>query len=147
MKKEESNLWTRVKNHTAIHETVRLERVEALINPGMPDVHCLLHGRTSWIELKQVASIPEKKYGAVLAKAHQKLSQDQKNWHMDYRRCGGRVATLIGIGSYHYALVDGRFSDTINDMSWPLMSSIALASGDRYEFFPRILEWLDGRIN
>lgn len=148
MRKDEANLWQRIATNMprTTYPALRLERIEAMMNDGIPDVHALARGRTSWIELKAVKGLPSREFGIVLSADHQKLNQDQKNWHLDYRRCGGHVATLIGIGSYDYALIDGAYSDTINEMSWPLMQRVAAVIGSRETFFPAFYDWLERKI-
>lgn len=149
MRKEESKLWSRIDSNMPRHlyPLLRLERVEPTpINAGIPDLHCLVRGRVSWVELKQVPALPLKPYAKVLANEHQRLSVDQKNWHLSYRKHFGIVATLIGIGSYEYVLVDGRYSDAVNDWSWPLMQQCASIIGKRDTFFPQFYDWLEGKI-
>ena len=148
MRKDEANLWQRITvNMPRVrYPALRLERIETMFSDGIPDVHALARGRTSWLELKAVKGLPKREFAAVLSEEHKKLNQDQKNWHKDYMRCGGHVATLIGIGSYDYVLIDGAYSDTINDMSWPLMQRVAAVIGSREAFFPALYDWLERKL-
>jgi hypothetical protein len=141
MRLPEQKLWTRIKNNMEwCAYCIRMERVETLINDGMPDVHCIARGITTWLELKQVAAWPTREETRVLGDAG--LNQKEKNWHLAYRKYNGRVATLIGIGSFDYVLIDGKWSDAVNDMNRNSLLLAAIAHGRQEAFYKQLTNYL-----
>lgn len=151
MRKEEQKLWDRISANITLakYPHIRLERIEAIINPGIPDLHCTARGRTSWVELKARATFPAREFSPVLTE-DAGLSVDQRNWHLDYRRAGGRVATLISVGVsanvHAYFLMGGHNSDTVNSMSRALLEREAIIFAIGKAFWPPFADWLEGRL-
>lgn len=112
MRKPEQRLWDRMRN--ALGTLTRLERVENVVTVGMPDVVSCVEGSVVWVELKAVEVFPHRPSTAVLG--NKGLSREQKNWHLDWARWGGRSYVLIGVGSKHLFLISGVHADEINDM-------------------------------
>jgi|1185.fasta_scaffold38548_3 hypothetical protein len=145
MKLPEQTLWKRLASNLAQHPAcrgIRFERVETIINDGMPDVLACTLGVVTWLELKYVSAWPERERTKVLG--DKGLSIAERNWHLSWRNAGGSVATLIGIGSYEYTLIDARWSDQINDFTrWDLFDRATIA-GKRDIFFPALGSYLRG---
>ncbi len=77
--KRESKLWKRIKN---LNLNAHIFRVESNTINGIPDVHCVMKGKSFWLELK---SNDLKNYG---------ISKWQINWHIEYQKHGGRAFIL-----------------------------------------------------
>ena len=72
--KRESKLWKRIKN---LNLNAHIFRIESNTINGIPDVHCVMKGKSFWLELK---SNDLKNYG---------ISKWQINWHIEYQKHGG----------------------------------------------------------
>ena len=72
--KRESKLWKRIKN---LNLNAHIFRVESNTINGIPDVHCVMKGKSFWLELK---SNDLKNYG---------ISKWQINWHLEHKKHGG----------------------------------------------------------
>jgi len=77
--KRESKLWKRLKN---LNLNAHIFRVESNTINGIPDVHCVMKGKSFWLELK---ANDLKNYG---------ISKWQINWHIEYQKHGGRTFIL-----------------------------------------------------
>jgi hypothetical protein len=146
MKLPEQTLWKRLASNLAQHPAckwIRFERVETIINDGMPDVLACTTGVVTWLELKYVSAWPERERTKVLG--DKGLSIAERNWHLGWRNAGGSVATLIGIGSYEYALVDGQHSDDVNDFTQFDFKEKAIIVAKREAFFPALGSYLRGK--
>ena len=77
--KRESKLWKRIKD---LHLNAHIFRIESNTINGIPDVHCVVKGKSFWLELK---SNDLKNYG---------ISKWQINWHIEYQKHGGRTFIL-----------------------------------------------------
>ena len=77
--KRESKLWKRLKN---LKLNAHIFRVESNTINGIPDVHCVMKGKSFWLELK---SNDLKNYG---------ISKWQINWHIEYQKHGGKAFIL-----------------------------------------------------
>jgi Holliday junction resolvase len=77
--KRESKLWKRIKN---LNLNAHIFRIESNTINGIPDVHCIMKGKSFWLELK---SNDLKNYG---------ISKWQINWHIEYQKHGGRAFIL-----------------------------------------------------
>lgn len=130
MRLPEQRFWDRTR--ARLQEEFRLERIENLAGVGTPDVLATARttGRTTLIELKAVVELPKRATSKVLGRAG--LSQDQKNWHMDFVRAKGRAYILVGIGSHDQILIEGRWADHVNDWCLFDLKSHAIA-----------FDWLD----
>ena len=93
--KRESKLWKRIKE---LHLNGHIFRIESNTINGIPDVHCVMKGKSFWLELK---SNDLKNYG---------ISKWQINWHIEYQKHGGS-SFFLASGVKHRALkllrVDG----------------------------------------
>jgi hypothetical protein len=124
MRKIEQRLWDRMREH--LGGLVRLERVENVMTVGMPDVVCCADGCVTWVELKAVDALPVRAETRVLGSRG--LSREQRNWHYDWRRHGGRSAILVGVGSRSVYLIDGIQADTINNYNLRELLSHSVAT-------------------
>jgi len=77
--KRESKVWKRIKD---LYLNAHIFRVESNTINGIPDVHCIIKGKSFWLELK---SNDLKNYG---------ISKWQINWHIEYQKHGGRTFFL-----------------------------------------------------
>lgn len=121
MRKTEQKLWDRMRKHLGHH--ARLERVENLVYVGTPDVLALVAGVVTPVELKAVQAFPKRITTPVLGAKG--LSQDQKNWHKDWQRWGGRSFVLVGVGPAAIYLFDGAEADYVNDYTALAYSQVA----------------------
>lgn len=98
-RKHESNFWDRVRPLLAGLDPVRVENA---VNPGTPDVNCLL----GWIELKQVRSedMP-KRANTVLRLDH--FTPEQRAWLTRRAYFGGACWVLLLLGET-WLLIVGR---------------------------------------
>lgn len=72
----------------------RINRVENLIVPGMPDVNCCFKGVGEfWIEIKTPTE-PVRESTPLMGSNH-KLEQVQINWHLQQHQCGGKSYVLV----------------------------------------------------
>lgn len=124
MRKPEQRLWDRMR--TALGPHVRLERVENVVTVGMPDVVSCVEGSVVWVELKAVEALPHRPNTPVLGSKG--LSQEQKNWHLDWARWGGRSYVLVGVFPKLLFFVSGTHADQINAMSHTQLLQHSLAT-------------------
>lgn len=115
MRKPEQRFWDRARPR--LLRTHWAERIENLVTVGMPDVVTLQHssGRVRFVELKAVPRWPVRAATRVLGAKG--LSQDQMNWHLQWRKAGGNTGILVGVGSYEQVYLDGAHADDVNEMS------------------------------
>lgn len=125
MRLKEQRLWDRFKAN--VGRAVSMERVENLLAAGFPDVLCIAPGGVvSVVELKAVAAAPVRPATPVLGEKSG-LSKEQRNWHMNWTRNGGRSFFLVGVGSAINLLVPGKFYDELNAASLEELHSISVA--------------------
>ena len=110
MRKPEQRLWDRMR--AALRGKVRLERIENLAGVGIPDVLVLAQGNVTLVELKVVERFPARPDTRVLG--GKGLSQDQKNWHVDWHGWGGKSFIVVGVGTANLYAVPGRLADDVN---------------------------------
>jgi hypothetical protein len=84
----------------------------------------------TWCELKAVESLPKRAATRVLP-VGKGLNQDQMNWHMDWRRHGGRSLILIGVGSDIIYTLSGAYGDCLNEMNAEELASRSFADSWR----------------
>lgn len=126
MRLPEQRFWDRTRARLAAD--FRLERIENLAAVGTPDVLATARatGRTSLIELKAVVGLPTRLTTRVLGRGG--LSQDQKNWHLDFARAKGKAYILIGVGGNRQFLVPGAHADSVNEWNIVQLQDNALAT-------------------
>lgn len=117
---------------------LRLERVENVVAVGVPDVYAVGRGVSSWVELKASEAIPKRAATPLLGRDG--LTVEQRNWHLDHARFGGRSFVLIGAGrgpTAEQMLFPCSAVDELNEMSIGDLRAAALAQ--RWaEIFERI---------
>lgn len=123
MRKREQRLWDRMRQ--ALNGRVRLERIENVVSNGTADVFALANGITTPMELKSVESFPVRAATRVLGASG--LSQDQKNWHHEWQRWGGRSLIVISVGSRELFVISGGVADKVNEMPAHELAAFALA--------------------
>lgn len=89
MRKPEQRVYDAMKANCA--DGVRLERIENAVGSGLPDVHCLRHGVTRWVELKALKQ-PKRANTPLFKK--KTMRRDQVAWHLSYNSAGGRSFIL-----------------------------------------------------
>ncbi len=92
----------------------RLDRVENLLLPGMPDINFCGEGRECWIEQKSPKE-PVRPTTPLFGSNH-KLSTEQKNWFLRQTQSGGRSFVLITTNK-RWILIGGDRADFINSMT------------------------------
>jgi len=120
----EQKLWDSLRK--AMKGRVYSERVENLVGVGRPDVDTLFNGNFVPVELKKVPKWPARAKTRVLGAKG--LSQDQKNWHLEWRRWGGRSLIVVGVASEVFAF-SGDSADYINDWNKEEFRNAAWAVG------------------
>lgn len=107
---------------------LRLERVENGVSVGMPDVYAVGQGVSCWVELKASEALPKRPSTPLLG--GDGLTVEQRNWHMDHARFGGRSFVLVGAGrgaTAEQMLLPGWAADDINAMPVSELRANALA--------------------
>lgn len=112
MRKKEQRLWDRFRAKVT---GVGLNRVENVVQVGFPDVLSVGCGQVFAVELKAVEKYPARPKTPILGR--EGLSQDQKNWHLEWQRHGGLSLLLIGVGSSDIYVVPGELFDVANEMA------------------------------
>lgn len=115
MRHPEQRLWDNMRG--ALGKRCRLERIENLVGVGTPDVWVLTarHGIVTPVELKAVRSWPVR--GATPVLGREGLSPEQRNWHLDWHRWGGRSLVIVGVGTEGPYAFDGKRADSINQLT------------------------------
>ena len=134
MRLPEQRLWDRMRARLK-GRGVRLERIENVVGTGRPDIDALSAGIFTPVELKAIEGWPVRDTTAVLGRKG--LSIDQRNWHMDWARYGGRSLVVVGVGQEVFAFI-GTFHDQINSMTRAQMSTFA--SGRNWDDIERLLK-------
>lgn len=120
MRKPEQQLWDRLRR--ARPADLYMERIENLVGEGRPDVDALWQGVFTPIELKVQPRLPARADTRVFGDGG--LSIEQRNWHLNWARHGGRSLIIACAGSWLMAW-DGRNADHFNGA--PLEQLIAWA--------------------
>lgn len=100
----------------------RLDRIENVLVPGMPDVNYCAEGVENWIEMKSPTE--PKRPGTPLFGSNHQLSVDQKNWFLRHRNAGGRGWILV-CTDVHLALIHARWADELNEMKMRDFAEVA----------------------
>lgn len=126
MRKKEQRLWDRMRNN--LSHACWLNRIENLVGAGDPDVNVVVrgNGRIIPVELKQIDTFPKRKATPVLGRDG--LNQNQLNWHLEFRRVGGRAFILVGVGPVNIYFVDAKFHDEINAMPAHILEHVSIAT-------------------
>lgn len=123
MRKTEQRLWDRMRR--ALNGKARLERVENVVHVGTPDLLALVNGITTPIELKAVEDYPARATTRVLG--DKGLSNDQRNWHKDWQKWGGRSLIAVGVGSRDLFIIPGKRADDVNEMTAMQLAEASVA--------------------
>jgi hypothetical protein len=91
----EKTLWTKLRPGLAAFG--HFERIENMVGTGTPDVDFCVAGTHGKIELKYVKSYPKKHDTPIMS--HGGLRTEQVAWMLNRLRNGGRIFTLVGIGT------------------------------------------------
>lgn len=128
MRLPEQQLWDKMRKALVAVGGIYLERVENLVSEGTPDVlSSTKHLGGFWVELKAQDVLPLRETSKVLGSKG--LNPHQKNWHLDWRRAGGRSFILIGIEQREFLLLPGLLHDAVNDMTITELRENSLAVG------------------
>lgn len=129
MRKKEQKLWDAMREAGSARH-VYMERVENAMAAGRPDVDVLCGGRFTPCELKAVLGWPARAKTRVLG--DDGLRQEQKNWHMEWARHGGRSLIIVGVGLGALRTVwafHGKKHDQINEYTLTDFHAEACAVG------------------
>lgn len=121
---KEQRLWDRLRKAAA--GRIHTERIENVVGVGRPDVDTLCAGSFVPVELKAVEGWPKRAATAVLGRDG--LSQDQKNWHLTWRRWGGESLIVVGVDKEVFAF-GGVMADYVNDYNTAQFRAGALLTG------------------
>lgn len=109
----ETQSFNTLKSSGAFLPYDRVERIENLCVPGMPDVNCCCEGVDAWIEIKTVVKLPKRATTALIGSNSHPLSQEQANWLLMHHRAGGRGFVYIDSPNRRY-LIPGYLADDVN---------------------------------
>lgn len=128
MRLPEQRLWDKMRKALTAEGGIYMERVENLVNEGTPDVSMATkHLGGFWTELKAQDALPLRETSKVLGTKG--LNPHQRNWHLDWRRAGGRSFILVGLEQEEFLLIGGADHDAVNDWNINQMRAAAIASG------------------
>lgn len=103
----------------------RCDRIENIVGVGNPDVNYCIEGIEGWIEIKAPKE-PVRAYTPLFGSNH-RLSQDQKNWFLRQKNCGGKGYVLIVTDKNRWILIDGcKHADSINSLTIEALEKISL---------------------
>lgn len=120
----EQRLWDRLRKAAA--NRLYTERIENLVSVGRPDVDTLVNGSFVPMELKYVPRWPARQKARVLG--DKGLSMAQCNWHLNWRRWGGRSLIVVGVQDEVFTF-GGSMADYVNDYNTAQFRAAALAVG------------------
>ena len=101
---------------------VHCQRVESVIDQGIPDINCCFHGFEFWIEMKCVAANKVK------------LRAMQKAWHAKRMQAGG-IVLVIAFHKNTEEFSLGSLDETYKDMK-------EVYKAPKKEFVPKLIEFL-----
>lgn len=119
----ENNAMDFLRRALVISPHDRLERVENLLVPGMPDANGCISGREFWIENKQ--PVEPKRDSTPLFGSNHKFSQDQLNWFLKQINAGGRAYAFVWTDK-RGMLFSGKSVDLLNTLTVPQLEMLAL---------------------
>lgn len=91
----------------------RLERIENVLVPGMPDVNGCFSRNEFWIETKQPRE--PKRVTTPLFGSNHDLSLEQRNWFLTQRNAGGNGIIYIQTDQLTRMFIGGEHADKINN--------------------------------
>lgn len=117
MRRPEQRLWDRLKKaNDDAGRPLLLERIENRVGAGRPDLDMLSQGTHRPIELKVADEMPARPATPLLGE-DSGLNQQQKNWHKEWYRYGGKSLIIIGIPHGPLIVMTGDLGDDINKLS------------------------------
>lgn len=122
MKHNERNDYNLFRKHIALPGD-RIDRIENIVVPGMPDTNICLNGIECWIEYKSPKE-PVRARTPLFGSNH-KVSQNQKNWFLRQRQAGGRGYFLIAT-NIRWMLINGTNADSMNELTVKKLQEISL---------------------
>lgn len=125
MRQKEQKLWDNFRRH-ATGSGLWLQRVENLVEDGMPDVYGANFTGDFWVELKATERHPARPTTPLLGKKDG-LNPDQENWH---RKANGKfgIASYILVKTYMGTfLISGAYADFINEFTFDELLTAACA--------------------
>lgn len=138
----EQLLWSRMRTglpQGAEQNELKLQRIEQMLEDGMPDVMAIRQARVTMIELK---AAPRPVRGTTIWLGRKGMRTDQRNWILDWRNHGGR-AIIVAADTVHliHIALDGIYADDINNMSYTEACEKAFIVGEGRAF------WNDLRLS
>lgn len=119
----ENNAQAFLRRALVIGPNDRLERVENILVPGMPDVNGCINGKEFWIENKEPSE--PKRGNTPLFGSNHRFSQDQLNWFLKQRNAGGRAYAFVWTDR-RGMLFQSKHADLLNTLTVSQMLQIAL---------------------
>lgn len=115
MRKREQLLWDAMQRRSKSRRAMPwLQRIENVVGDGIPDVVCVVAGRTVWVELK---APPGRRRITSLLLGGGGLRQSQINWHVKSQSKGAETYTLIKDGNGELFLVGAEWSSKLNELT------------------------------
>jgi hypothetical protein len=143
MRLKEQRLWDRMRSNLLRHSGggLQLQRIENMVGNGIPDVLACRASKVTFMELKVASGIPVRATTSLLGDA-EGLNAEQRNWHLDWAKHGGRSWVVIGVAGtdLHWA-IEGRHADKINGATLADLSLLCFL-GERGYMFWSALEGL-----
>ena len=114
----EKSSYATLKRNLIVLARVRINRVENMLVPGMPDVNICIDGVESWIEIKTPTE-PKRPTTPLFRSRNHPLSIEQVNWFKEQVGAGGRCWLYIDTDQRRM-LINGpsvvAFGEHINKM-------------------------------
>lgn len=126
MRLPEQRLWDRARSNLSRHK-IKMWRVENVMVSGMPDVMAICFGITTWLEMKEAQVAPVRATTPLLGE-EKGLNRDQRNWHIEHFREGGRSLVVVGVGLTDLFIIPGAMADEVNTMSAGDFRAASIAS-------------------
>lgn len=140
MRTNEQRLWDtmlRQKNKTQQIPSSKLmhQRIENRVGAGVPDTFWKpVDFSDCWIELKAPQIAHNQRPTTKLFRGHAQLNVDQRNWALDYTRCGGRWYVVARDTDNELYMFHKPFIMEINNMTLPDARAFRIADNWRSIF-------------
>lgn len=132
----ESNLWRAVADEfVRCAPGVHIQRIENAVDTGTPDVEYCHEGRQGWIELK-VAKKPARAATPVRIRH---FSKEQRLWHRDRVKSGGRSFILVQVEREYFLFTGTLGAVLLDTLDLESMRDMSLAFGNLKKIVDAVL--------